>query len=84
MALEKEDLRQIKVIVTEAVEETVEKTVERAVEKVVAPYFNAIQKDFGNVYERLDRIENLIDNDYKQRIEKLEDQIIQLRNLRAA
>lgn len=68
MALDKQDLEQIGEVV------------ETRVTKVVEPYFNAIQKDFTNVYERFDRLESLIQDDYKQRIEKLEVQVQELRD----
>ena len=71
MALTKEDLQGIKEVVVEATE----------------PYFNAIQKDFHTVYgrfdaidKRFDSLEYLIHNDYKQRIEKLEVQVKELRD----
>ncbi len=67
MPLTKTDLRQIKSVVVEAVD----------------PYFAAIQKDFSIVYERLDRIEKLILEDYKNRIEKLEAGVKELRDLLA-
>ncbi len=35
---------------------------------------------FDEVNAQLDRIENLIDNDYKQRIEKLETKVEELRD----
>lgn len=52
MSLDKNDLRQIKETVVEAVD----------------PYFVAIQQDFNNVDDRLDRIEKLILADHKKRI----------------
>ena len=84
MALTKEDLQDIKGVVVEVVEEKVggiiEKKIPAIVERAIEPYFQAIQKDFTNVYERFDRIEVLIHNDYKQRIEKLENQVKELRD----
>lgn len=78
MALTKEDLQDIKGVVVEAVEETVE------------PYFNAIQKDFQNVYVRLDKIDGRLDNiekflleDHRRRIEKLEGKVEKLEDLLA-
>ncbi|MBI1971333.1 MAG: hypothetical protein HYS52_00575 [Candidatus Wildermuthbacteria bacterium] len=68
MPLTKEDLRQIKKVVVEAVD----------------PYFTAIQKDFGHVYDRFDRIEKLMLADHKRRIEKLEEGVKELRGLLAA
>ena len=57
------------------------------VERAIEPYFQAIQKDFNTVYEkfdqvdkRFDRLESLINDDYKQRIEKLEVQVKELRD----
>ena len=44
MPLDQNDLKQIKEMVVEAVD----------------PYFGAIQKDFGQVYERFDKLEQLI------------------------
>ena len=67
MPLDKNDLRQIKEAVVEAVD----------------PYFVAIQKDFEQVYLRLDRIENLILDDHKKRIEKLEEGLKELKGLLA-
>ena len=79
MALTKQDLEQIGEVV------------ETKVTKVVEPYFNAIQKDFSDVYERFDkvdqrfdRLESLINDDYKQRIEKLEVQVKELRDALAS
>ena len=71
MALTKQDIKQIGEVV------------ETKVTKVVEPYFNAIQKDFTNVYARFDRIESLIQDDYKQRIEKLEGKVQKLEDLLA-
>ncbi len=75
MPLTKTDLKQIKETVVDAVN----------------PYFSAIQKDFGNVYERFnrvdarfDRIEKLMLADHKRRIEKLEEGIKELRGLLTA
>jgi len=76
MALDKQDLQDIKGAVGDVIEEKVPGIVERVVE----PYFNAIQKDFNNVYERFDRLESLINDDYKNRIEKLEVQVKELRD----
>ncbi len=67
MPLDKNDLNQIKETVVEAVD----------------PYFVAIQKDFEQVYVRLDRIENLILDDHKKRIERLEEGLRELRELLA-
>ena len=67
MPLDKNDLKQIKETVVEAVD----------------PYFVAIQKDFEQVYLRLDRIENLILDDHKKRIEKLEEGLKELKGLLA-
>jgi len=67
MPLDKNDLRQIKETVVEAVD----------------PYFVAIQKDFEQVYLRLDRIENLILAEHKKRIEKLEEGLKELKELLA-
>jgi len=67
MPLDKNDLNQIKETVVEAVD----------------PYFVAIQKDFEQVYLRLDRIENLILDDHKKRIEKLEEGLKELKGLLA-
>jgi len=49
MALDKNDLKQIK----------------EAVVEVVDPYFAAIQKDFGDVNNRLKKIEKLILADHE-------------------
>ena len=75
MPLTKTDLKQIKETVVDAVN----------------PYFVAIQKDFGHVYERFnkidgrfDRIEKLMLADHQRRIEKLEEGIKELRGLLAA
>lgn len=72
MPLDKKDLKQIKEVVVEAVD----------------PYFTAIQKDFEQVYGRFDkledwleRIEKLILADHKKRIEKLEMEVKELREL---
>lgn len=65
MFLTKDDLRQIKKVVVEAVD----------------PYFTAIQKDFSQVYGRFDRIEKLMLVDHKRRIEKLELEVKELRDL---
>lgn len=74
MSLDKNDLRQIKETVVEAVD----------------PYFVAIQKDFEAVYghfdnmeNRLDRIEKLILADHKRRIERLEEGLKDLKELLA-
>ena len=74
MPLDKNDLRQIKETVVEAVD----------------PYFIAIQKDFEAVYgrfdnmeNRLDRIEKLILADHKRRIERLEEGLKDLKELLA-
>jgi hypothetical protein len=67
MALTKQDLEGIKGVVEEAVEEKVPGIIERTVE----PYFQAIQKDFSNVYDRFDRIEALINNDYSKELKSL-------------
>ena len=73
-SLDKKDLEQIKDTVIEAVD----------------PYFTAIQKDFHQVYERFDnvnghleRIERLILADHKRRIEKLETEVKELKELLA-
>lgn len=65
MPLDQNDLRQIKEVVVEAVD----------------PYFTAIQKDFGQVYGRFDKIEQLILADHKKRIEKLEEEVTALKEL---
>lgn len=65
MSLSKDDLRKIKKVVIEAVD----------------PYFSAIQKDFSQVYGRFDRIEKLMLADHKRRIEKLEIEVKELRDL---
>ena len=87
MALTKEDLQGIKGVVGEVVEERVggiiEQKVPGIIERAVEPYFQAIQKDFNNVYGRFDRLESLINDDYKNRIEKLEVQMKELRDLLA-
>lgn len=67
MSLTKDDLRQIKKVVVEAVD----------------PYFTAIQKDFEQVYGRFDRIEKLMLADHKRRIEKLEIEVKELKELLA-
>jgi len=74
MPLDKNDLKQIKEVVVEAVD----------------PYFTAIQKDFEQVYGRFDkvedwleRIEKLVLADHTRRIEKLEIEIKDLRDLLA-
>lgn len=74
MPLTNPDLKQIKGAVTEAVD----------------PYFGAIQKDFNNVYNRFDKIDNgleriekLLIADHHQRIEKLEVEIKELKELLA-
>ncbi len=74
MPLDKKDLKQIKEAMTE----------------IVDPYFTAIQKDFEQVYGRFDkveewlaRIEKLILADHKQRIEKLEAEVKELKELLA-
>jgi archaellum component FlaC len=67
MALDKNDIKQIKEAVVEAVD----------------PYFAAIQKDFSNVNDRLERIEKLILADHKRRIEKLENEVKELKELLA-
>lgn len=65
MPLDQNDLKQIKEVVVEAVD----------------PYFGAIQKDFGQVYERFDKLEQLILADHKKRIEKLEEEVKALKEL---
>ncbi|GEM_PF-3473673 len=65
MPLDQNDLRQIKDVVVEAVD----------------PYFTAIQKDFEQVYGRFDKIEQLILVDHKKRIEKLEEEVKNLKEL---
>ncbi|MBI2644532.1 MAG: hypothetical protein HYW95_03455 [Candidatus Wildermuthbacteria bacterium] len=67
MPLTKQDLKQIKKVVIEAVD----------------PYFTAIQQDFGQVYGRFDRIEKLMLADHKRRIEKLELEVRELKDLLA-
>ncbi len=74
MPLDKNDLEQIKEVVIEAVD----------------PYFTAIQKDFGQVYghfdkieDWLERIEKLILADHKRRIERLEKEVKELKELLA-
>lgn len=81
MALSKIDLKQIKETVVDAVD----------------PYFAAIQKDFNAVYERFDKADKRFDNmdqrlerieklmlaDHKQRIEKLEGEVKELKELLA-
>lgn len=74
MPIAKKELKQIKDTVVEAVD----------------PYFTAVQKDFSNVYERFDmvderleKIEKLILADHKRRIEKLETEVKELRELLA-
>ena len=74
MPLDKNDLRQIKETVVEAVD----------------PYFVAIQKDFEAVYGRFDKIENRLEKieelilaDHKKRIERLEDGLKELKELLA-
>lgn len=74
MPLDKNDLKQIKEVVVEAVD----------------PYFTAIQKDFQQVYghfdkieDWLERIEKLILVDHKRRIEKLEEGVKELKELLA-
>lgn len=70
MALEKQDLQDIRGVV------------EDAVEKAVNPYFQAIQNDFASTHEQLDRIDKRLDHiekflleEHRRRIEKLEDQV---------
>ena len=50
MPLTRKDLQEIKGVVVEGVGEVVE------------PYFNAVQKDFTNVYARFDRIEGKLED----------------------
>ena len=95
MALDKQDLQDIKEVFGDVIEErvggiveekvggVVEEKVPGIVERAVEPYFKAIQKDFNNVYERFDKFESLIQDDYKRRIEKLEDQIKELHDMLA-
>ncbi len=71
MALTKTDLNQIG------------NTVRNVVVGVVDPYFAAIQKDFNNVYERFDKIEKLLLEEHRRRIEKLEVEVRELRDLLA-
>ena len=66
-SLDKKDLEQIKDTVLEAVD----------------PYFTAIQKDFIRMDERFDKIEKLILADHKRRIEKLETEVKELKELLA-
>ena len=40
--------------------------------------FDDVDKRFNEVNDRFDRIENLLHNEYRQRIEKLEDQVSEL------
>ncbi|HEX9722193.1 MAG TPA: hypothetical protein VGA53_02920 [Candidatus Paceibacterota bacterium] len=87
MALDKQDLQDIKEVLGDVIEERVggiveekvggiiEQKVPGIVDRAVEPYFNAIQKDFNIVYKRFDKLESLIQDDYKRRLEKLEDQI---------
>jgi len=42
--------------------------------------FEEVNAQFNGVNARLDRLEGLIDNDYKRRIEKLEHQVTELRD----
>ena len=72
MPLDQNDLKQIKDVVVEAVN----------------PYFGAIQKDFTNMYERLDRIDRRLDHieqflleDHRRRIGKLEEEVKELKEL---
>ena len=72
MPLDQNDLRQIKEVVVEAVD----------------PYFTAIQKDFTNVYDRLDRIDRRLDHieqflleDHRKRIANLEEEVKALKEL---
>ena len=74
-------------IIEERVGGIIEQKVPGIVERAVEPYFQAIQKDFHTVSERFDAVdkrfdslEYLINNDYKQRIEKLEVQVRELRD----
>ena len=67
MSLDKKDIQQIKEAVTEAVD----------------PYFTAIQGDFNRMDERFDRIEELILADHKRRIERLESEVKELKDLLA-
>ena len=73
-SLDKKDLEQIKEVVVEAVD----------------PYFTAIQAEFNKiaenfniVNERLERIEKLMLIDHKRRIEKLETEVKELKELLA-
>ncbi len=75
-SLDKKDLEQIK--------DTVKNTVIEAVD----PYFTAIQENFNNIDEnfkhldeRFDKIEKLILADHKRRIEKLETEVKELKEL---
>ena len=45
--------------------------------------FNAVDKRFDRIEDRLESIENLILADHKRRIEKLEDEMKELRGLLA-
>lgn len=76
MPLTKQDLKQIKGVV------------EEVVVSATHPHFRAIQKDFQQVYKRfdridgrLDRIEKLILANHKRRIEKLEEEVKELKAL---
>jgi len=80
MALTKVDIKHI--------QQGIKSTVKDAVVEAVDPYFAAIQKDFNNVYgrfddigKRFDKIEKLILADYKRRIEKLELEVREVRDL---
>ena len=46
---------------------------------ITANGFKAVDKRFDEVDKRLDRIENLILRDHIQRIERLEDTVLQLK-----
>ena len=52
---------------------------ETAKETVVDKRFYEVDKRFDEVDKRLDRIENLILRDHVQRIERLEDTVLQLK-----
>jgi len=86
-SLDKKDLKQIKEVVDESIDERVPKIIDERVpgivERVAEPYFTAIQENFNHIDERFDKIEKLILADHKRRIEKLETELKEVKELLA-
>ncbi len=83
--LDKKDLQQIKEILDKSIDERVPKIIDERVPKivleVVEPFFRVIQENFNHIQERFDKIENLILADHRKRIERLEAEVRELKEL---